>query len=159
VWSFDTVGELYYYQQANLTECETYNYNDVLILGSTHISAPHRAAVYQSYDLKALKPYESRYLIRWAAELPQISALMATDLVREEIFAELKTHIPSHHRHALLHKRVYLESVKLILVPVWLAQYRYQTQRYQIIINGQTGVYYIAQPNFSWWQRWWYQLF
>ncbi len=32
-----------------------------------------------------------------------------------------------------------ITSYRLVLLPVWLAGYRYRGQRHQVLVNGQTG--------------------
>ena len=40
---------------------------------------------------------------------------------------------------ALSSAGVVIESFKLILLPIWVGSYRYQDEKYQVVVNGQKG--------------------
>jgi len=45
------------------------------------------------------------------------------------------------------------ETWRYILVPVYVAAYRYQEKTYQVLVNGQTGAV-AGQKPVAWWKIW-----
>ncbi|MCJ7550223.1 MAG: hypothetical protein MUQ30_11140, partial [Anaerolineae bacterium] len=39
-----------------------------------------------------------------------------------------------------------VQSYKLLLAPIWLANYRYGSQTYRVVVNGQTGQVFGEKP-------------
>jgi predicted RNA-binding Zn-ribbon protein involved in translation (DUF1610 family) len=93
------------------------------------------------FDLSGLTPFDPAYLADWEAETYQVSlsdaSLAARFAVREKI------QVPGDLDTAVSSMQLVIESFRLVLLPLWSAQYRITNRRAQasqvILINGQNG--------------------
>lgn len=118
-------------------------FDDELQTGTTHISASllKRLAPYQ---LNALVTYEPSYLAGWRAQSYEISLNDAWDAararMREIARAACDEQIDSNHvRNFSMNAAFDDEAWRLLLLPAYLATYKFAGKPYQIVINGQTG--------------------
>ena len=130
-------------------------FDDVLVMAST--SLPERLGNdLTPWDLAALEPYNADYLAGFQAEgytvvLAQghgkargVMADVISDDVRRDIGGDEQ-------RIDSVNTRFDDETFKHILLPVWMAAYKYGGKSYRFLVNGQTGEVQGERP-YSWWK-------
>lgn len=130
------------------------DFDDVLVLGSA--SLPRRLGnELTPWDLGALVAYAPDYLAGFSAEgytVPlanahgeaqdEMSAVIRGDVARDIGGDEQRIHSVSTDWQA--------ETFKHILLPVWLAAYKYNGKSYRFLVNGQTGEVQGERPWSAW---------
>ena len=118
-------------------------FDDVLILGSTSLPKRFTDAL-EPWDLSALQPYAPEFLAGFRAEGYSV------DL--KDAFVEARGHMD----HIIARdirfdiggdrQRIHTVDTKLgavtfkhVLLPVWLAAYKYRGDTYRFVVNGRTG--------------------
>ena len=106
--------------------------------------ARHLSRLLPSFDLRATKPYDPRYLSNWAAEVYDVPMANASLDARSRAYSKLKRKLPGE-ISALYNLRtssasLTIESFKLVLVPVWLTEIPANDKELLVLINGQNGV-------------------
>ena len=103
------------------------------------------------YNFDQLMKYDPAFLANWPAESYQITladaSLEARSMILDRAQVAVKAKIPAIHKD--LHvdsKDLMVESFNLILLPLWLSNFRYEHKRYPIIVNGQTGKAWGRKP-------------
>lgn len=119
------------------------NYDDVLVYATSSVDVKILEKIYP-FDTKKLAPYNPSYLSGWGAEsyripLGQAWELGQSILQREEYTACDKEVPGDTHRNLRVNTRLSHLKYKHVLLPVWLASYRYNNKVYRFMINGQTG--------------------
>lgn len=130
-------------------------FDDVMVMAST--SLPERLGNdLTPWDLTALEPYNADYLAGFQAEgytvlLAQghgkargVMAEVISDDVRRDIGGDEQ-------RIDNVNTRFDDETFKHILLPVWMAAYKYGGKSYRFLVNGQTGEVQGERP-YSWWK-------
>lgn len=119
------------------------DFDDVLVNGST--SVPRRLVnAMTSWQLDALVPYGPDYLAGFTAEGYTVGLAEADEaakkLMAEVIERDVRTDIGGDQQriHAI-DTRYSGETFKHVLLPLWLAAYRYGGKSYRFVVNGQTG--------------------
>ncbi|MFN3936257.1 MAG: primosomal protein N' (replication factor Y) - superfamily II helicase [Gemmobacter sp.] len=118
-------------------------FDDLLVLASRALPRSHLEAL-DPWDLDALEPYRPDFLSGFRAEgytvaLPEAHA-MARSRMEAQIAADVRRAIGGdEQRIARIHTDFSAETFKHILLPVWLAAYRYNGNSYRFVVNGQTG--------------------
>ena len=113
------------------------------------------------FDLRALVPYDPRYLANWPAERYQIALSDASIKARGALITPVKnryTQLMGRTRNFRLAQDngLVVDGYKLILLPLWLGHYELTGQRYAVMVNGQNGVVRGLRPQgvistfFSW---------
>ncbi|MFD3190151.1 TFIIB-type zinc finger domain-containing protein [Sedimentitalea sp. HM32M-2] len=128
-------------------------FDDVLVLASRSLPKRYTDAL-QPWDLSALEPYQPQYLAGFRAE--------AYGVELAEGFAEARRHMAraierdvrfdiggDQQRIHDIDTRVRDVTFKHVLLPVWLAAYKYRGQTYRFVVNGQTGQVQGERP-WSW---------
>jgi ribosomal protein S27E len=118
-------------------------YDDVLIAAGSGLDVRMIEKVYP-YRLPELQPYKSAYLSGWLAEEYAVGPIDGWHLAREKINAEQERRcardVPGD-THRFL--RVWTQhgdvTWKHLLLPLWIATYRYRDKTYRFVVNGQTG--------------------
>ncbi len=118
-------------------------FDDELETGTTHIRANLLKRL-APFDLNALVAYEPGYLAGWRASSYEIALNDAWDSaraqMREKTRAAAYADIDSNEVQNFTVNAVFDdEAWRLVLLPVYLAAYRFREKTYQIVINGQTG--------------------
>jgi len=129
-------------------------FDDVLVLASKSLPKRYTDAL-EPWDLSALAPYQPQFLAGFRAEA------YAVDL--EEGFHEARAHMDrvierdvrfdiGGDRQRISHIDTQLSDVtfKHVLLPVWLAAYKYRGKTYRFVVNGQSGRVQGERPYSAW---------
>jgi LSD1 subclass zinc finger protein len=129
-------------------------FDDVLVLASTSLPKQYTDGL-QPWDLKGLKPYQPQYLAGFSAEgyhvkledgFTEARAIMKSVIendVRRDIGGDVQ-------RISALHTDINDVTFKHILLPVWMAAYKYQDKTYRFVVNAQTGKVQGERPYSKW---------
>ncbi len=135
------------------------NIDDLLITGSNPRQVNHRyLEAIKPYDMGELVLYEPDYLAGWKAQAYQTTLTEAWEsakrIIREEAKQACHQDIPTNHvRNFSMSADFADESWRYILLPVYLATFKYENEPYQVILNGQTGAV-AGQKPVAWWKIW-----
>lgn len=118
-------------------------FDDVLVLASRSLPERHTTAL-QPWDLTALRPYRPEYLAGFRAEGYTVTLQdgMAEARARMDRMIERDVRFDiggDRQEIERIETRLGDVTFKHILLPVWLAAYRYRGKSYRFIVNGQTG--------------------
>lgn len=129
-------------------------FNDVLILASKSLPKKYTDRL-KPWDLSKLEPYSVDYLAGFRAEGYQVQL--------DEGFAEARDHMDriirqdikrdiggDEQRISHVDTTVSDVTFKHILLPVWLAAYKYRGKSYRFVVNGQTGKVQGERPYSAW---------
>ena len=129
-------------------------FDDVLVLASRSLPKRYTDAL-EPWDLSALEPYRPEFLAGFRAEAYQVAL--------DEGFAEARTHMDNviardvrfdigGDRQRINEINTLLSQVtfKHILLPVWLAAYKYRGKTYRFVVNGRTGRVQGERPWSAW---------
>lgn len=129
------------------------HFDDLLVLASQSLP-PTQAEQLEPWDLDALVPYQDEYLSGFRAERCQIGLeagfgcareLMDTLIrgdVRRDIGGDMQRIDWLQTRHSGI-------TFKHVLLPVWLAAYRFRDRSYRFLVNARTGEVQGERP-YSW---------
>jgi DNA-directed RNA polymerase subunit RPC12/RpoP len=126
------------------------DFDDVLVLGATSLPKRFTGAL-EPWDLSALSAYEPRYLAGFRAEgytVPVDEAYrQARAIMNGVIQQDIRRDIGGdQQRIASMDTRVGRLTFKHVLLPVWMAAYRYRGRGYRFVINGRTGAVQGERP-------------
>jgi predicted RNA-binding Zn-ribbon protein involved in translation (DUF1610 family) len=136
-----------------------FNVDDLLITGSSSRQINHNyLEKIKPYNMGELVAYEPDYLAGWQAQAYQTTLTEAWEdakrIIREQAKIACHQDIPTHHvRNFSMSADFADESWRYILLPVYLATYRFENEPYQLILNGQTGAV-AGQKPVAWWKVW-----
>lgn len=118
-------------------------FDDVLVLASRSLPKRFTDAL-EPWDLAALEPYRPEYLAGFRAE--------GYTVALEDGFTEARTHMDrvitrdvkfdiggDRQRIHDIKTRIGDVRFKHILLPVWIAAYKYRGESYRFVVNGRTG--------------------
>ncbi len=118
-------------------------FNVVPIPASRKLSAPFVRLV-PTFDLKAVQPYDPRYLAAWPAELYDVPMADASLDARSQTLARLKKDLPALlspiHLISSSSANMTIESFRLDLLPVWMIEIWSEGRSHLVLINGQNGM-------------------
>ena len=130
-------------------------FDDALVMASS--SLPERLGNdLTPWDLAALEPYSPDYLAGFQAEgytvvladgHAKARAYMA-DVIEDDVRRDIGG---DEQRVDNVNTRFDDETFKHILLPVWMAAYKYGGKSYRFLVNGQTGEVQGERP-YSWWK-------
>jgi ribosomal protein S27E len=118
-------------------------FDDVLVLASTSLPKSYTDAL-EPWDLPALEPYRPEYLAGFRAEgytvdleqgYAEARAIMARTIERDVRF-DIGGDQQRIHQ---IDTDVRDVTFKHILLPVWLAAYKFRGKTYRFVVNGRTG--------------------
>ncbi len=97
-----------------------------------------------TFDTKQLVPYQAHFLAGWRAEQYAIELPAAFDVARQKMARMQEGRCSGDvggdtHRSLTVVSDVQRPTFKHVLLPVWLAAYRYNGKVYRFLVNGQTG--------------------
>jgi hypothetical protein len=164
LWTFDLGGQIDYTgeetgpyglqleslsQQANefthrrSTRSYPVQVNDLPIPASRKLSAVFLKLL-STFNLKAVKPYDPRYLASWPAEVYDISMAEASLDARAQALARYKRDLPEILAPTRLisvsSANMTVESFRLDLLPVWMTEITLGGRLHLVLINGQNGI-------------------
>jgi len=118
-------------------------YSGYLIAGSRGLGQQESQRILP-YRLEALKRYQPYFLAGWLSEEYSIDRETALAQCREEfnrrVQADVAAFLPGDTYRELRVGTEYAQiGSDLILLPVYLASYRYRNKLYRFMLNGQTG--------------------
>ena len=118
-------------------------FDDVLVLASKSLPKYYTDAL-EPWDLSALEPYTPEFLAGFRAEGYQIELDEAFEEARAHmdrvILRDVKFDIGGDRQRVHdLKTELGALTFKHILLPVWLAAYKYRGKSYRFVVNGRTG--------------------
>jgi hypothetical protein len=118
-------------------------FDDVLVLGSQSLPQKYTRAL-APWDLNDLAPYNPEYLAGFRAEGYTIDLeegfFDARDQMDRRIERDIRFDIGGDkQRIHTANTDVQKVTFKHILLPIWLAAYKYRGKTYRFVVNGQTG--------------------
>jgi DNA-directed RNA polymerase subunit RPC12/RpoP len=119
------------------------DFDDVLVLGSTSLPKRFTDAL-APWDLSVLSPYEPKFLAGFRAEgytVPvEAGYAEARSIMNGVIEGDVRVDIGGdQQRIDQLRTEVGELTFKHVLLPVWLAAYRYRGRAFRFVVNGRTG--------------------
>ncbi|MEZ4847602.1 MAG: hypothetical protein R3B93_03010 [Bacteroidia bacterium] len=129
-------------------------FDDVLVVASHGVKQGLIQQI-EPYDLEKVVNYDSQYLIGWDTEIYQKDLKqgfgVADQIMDGYIRSACASRIPGD-TYKNLHVQTRKEGLtfKHLLLPVWLAGYRYKEKIFQFIVNGQTGKVAGKKPVSPW---------
>jgi hypothetical protein len=97
-----------------------------------------------SFDMASIKPYDTRFLASWPAEIYDVPMADASLDARSQAYKKYKRDLPSLINNMnIVHTssaNLAIESFKLNLLPVWMTEIPFGGRKHLVLINGQNGV-------------------
>jgi len=134
-------------------------FDDLLVIGSSPRQVSHTILRrIDNFQMRDLVAYHPDYLAGWQAQAYERTLTDAWEIGKQKIREQAKQacyrDIPtSHVRNFSMSADFADESWRYILLPVYLAAYKFQDQTFQIMVNGQTGAVGGQKP-VAWWKIW-----
>ncbi|MEL6585635.1 MAG: TFIIB-type zinc finger domain-containing protein [Pseudomonadota bacterium] len=118
-------------------------FDDVLVLASTSLPKRHTDAL-EPWDLSGLSPYAPQFLAGFRAEAYTIDLKDGLTEARARMDAVIQRDVRmdiggDQQRIDRLQTQMSDVTFKHILLPVWVAAYKYRGQSYRFVVNGQSG--------------------
>jgi DNA-directed RNA polymerase subunit RPC12/RpoP len=112
-------------------------------------------AQFSKFDTRSLVPYQPEYLSGWRAESYAIDLMPAWGTASEQISNEQTGRCGrdvggNTHRYLNASHQFSSITFKHILLPIWIAAYRYNQKVYRFLVNGQTGEVVGEAPWSAW---------
>lgn len=129
-------------------------FDDVLVLASQSLPRDYTQGL-EPWDLSALKPYRPDYLAGFTAEGYTVSLAdgngMAHQIMAQVISGDVTRDIGGdEQRIGQINTDYSAETFKHILLPVWMAAYKYNGKTFRFVVNGQTGKVQGERPYSAW---------
>jgi DNA-directed RNA polymerase subunit RPC12/RpoP len=118
-------------------------FDDVAVCASTSLPEYYTAKLTPK-ELKSVEPFKPEYLSGFISERYTIGPKEGFDQAKEIMDAQIRQMCTQaiggdHQRlHTVSTKHVGV-TFKHLLLPVWLASYRFQDKAYRVMVNGETG--------------------
>lgn len=129
-------------------------FDDVLVLASRSLPKEHADRL-GPWDLSAMKPYRAAYLAGFRAEAYTVPLAEGFAEARarmdDAILRDVRFDIGGD-RQRVDHVETSISDAtfKHVLLPVWLAAYKYRGDTYRFIVNGRTGAVQGERPWSTW---------
>jgi DNA-directed RNA polymerase subunit RPC12/RpoP len=129
-------------------------FDDVLVVASTALPEKFRKSV-TTWDLTRLEPYQPEYLAGFRAEAYTIELadayVDARAIMDRQIIRDVKFNIGGDRQRVdNVETQISDVTFKHILVPLWLAAYKYRGRSFRFVVNGQTGQVMGERPWSAW---------
>ncbi len=129
------------------------DYDDVLVCASVGLPKALADSL-KSFDMSALVPYTPGYLAGWRAEEYAVDLKVGFESAKLRIDEDQRSRcsgdVPGDTQRLLDVTSTYSElTFKHVLLPIWIAAYRYRGDVYRFLVNGQTGEVQGKAP-YSW---------
>ena len=152
-WTFDVGGSIDWQGQIGDYEDGTRSWRTVsgshpLFLDDVVVPAcstlpKELAPLLRSYELDDLVPFDEEYLAAWPAQTYEIAVGDASLVARQVAFRRGQDETRRSHEGISAMRfssaGITIISYKLILLPAWLAHYRYDGRAYALAVNGHNG--------------------
>jgi hypothetical protein len=118
-------------------------FDDLLVFAGRALPE-HLVGKLSTFDTKQLVPYQPQFLSGWRAEQYAVDLPAAFDVARQKIARVQESRCGSDvggdtHRGLAVENAIDNPTFKHVLLPVWIAAYRYNGKVYRFLVNGQTG--------------------
>lgn len=129
-------------------------FDDVLVMASN--SLPRRLGdELTPWDLSALEPYTPDYLAGFSAEGYTVGLADGHAIARENMGRVITSDVArdiggDEQRIDNISTRYSDETFKHILLPIWVAAYKYRNKTYRFLVNGQTAEVQGERPWSAW---------
>lgn len=130
-------------------------YDDILVCGSRGLEESLVRRLEPYHTTEKLEAYQPEFLAGWRAEEygrgPEEAWLRAKDEMEALEYQASADEVPGD-THRLLQTTTQLSSPtgKYVLLPVWVAAYRYDDKSYRFLVNGETGAVSGEAPYSRW---------
>jgi len=134
-------------------------YHDDLLVPASRRITEEISGAYVDFNTNELIPYSPELLAGYTTEVYQVSLAESSVAARQHALQKAKVY---EQKTSLAGKRyrdffmnsvgMVVDSYKLVLLPLWLASYRYRQQTFPVAVNGQTGTVAGHIPR-KWFQR------
>ncbi|WP_188482215.1 TFIIB-type zinc finger domain-containing protein [Marivita lacus] len=129
-------------------------FDDVLVLASRSLPKRYTDAL-EPWDLSGLEPYHPEYLAGFRAEAYGVELQDGYTEARHHmdriIMRDVKFDIGGDRQRVHdIDTRISSVTFKHILLPVWLAAYKYRGKSYRFVVNGRTGAVQGERPWSAW---------
>lgn len=119
------------------------DFDDVLVLASNTLPRNYTDAL-EPWDLENLTDYAEEYLAGFRSEIYQVDLENGFGIARGKMAPVIRSDVRrdiggDRQRISSLNTKYSDISYKHILLPVWLAAYRYSGKVYRFVVNGRTG--------------------
>lgn len=152
IWTFDIMGSMPWRgvirqnKQIIPITGEKMVSADDLVVFSTPKLADLLPKIMKDFSFTESASYDPRYLAGWPAEIYKKTLAEASLDARERLIKETRKGIYSERSDVsdLTYSpaQISILSFKLVLIPVWVTEYKLEDRSYRVIINGQTGSVY-----------------
>jgi ribosomal protein S27E len=128
-------------------------FDDVLVSASQGLPR-ELADQFKTFNTTQLVPYSPGFLAGWRAEEYAVDLQNGFGLARQKMDGEQEKRcagdVPGDTHRSLSVSNTYSAvTFKHVLLPVWIAAYRYNNQVYRFLVNGQTGEV-VGKAPWSW---------
>jgi hypothetical protein len=118
-------------------------FDDELVCGSKGLP-PQLVVKFSTFNTKELVPYQPEFLAGWRAESYAIDLMPAWQIAQQRMSVTQERRCAGDvggdtHRSLSVHNTFNNVTFKHVLLPIWIAAYRYNNKPYRFLINGQTG--------------------
>ena len=118
-------------------------FDDVLIVASNALPRQFRAGI-ANWDLTRLEPYSPEYLAGFRSEAYTVDVrdgyIEAQDVIDRQIIRDIRFDIGGDkQRIDAVETQISDVTFKHILVPIWIAAYKYRGRSFRFVVNGQSG--------------------
>jgi DNA-directed RNA polymerase subunit RPC12/RpoP len=118
-------------------------FDDTLVCASRGLP-PDLVAKLETFDTKQLTPYRPQFLAGWRAESYAVDLMPAWGSAQQRMTEVQRSRCSSDvpgdtQRNLAVHSQFSHVTFKHVLLPIWIAAYRYGDKPYQFLVNGQTG--------------------
>ncbi len=118
-------------------------FDDVLVLASRSLPKAYTDAL-EPWDLPALEPYQPQYLAGFRAEAYTVDLQDGYAEARQHMARVIERDVRfdiggDRQRIHAVETDVRDVTFKHILLPVWMAAYKYRGETYRFVVNGRTG--------------------
>jgi DNA-directed RNA polymerase subunit RPC12/RpoP len=129
-------------------------FDDVLVLASNSLPKKYTGGL-EPWDLSALEPYKPEYLAGFRAEGYQVELTDGFTEARAYMDRMIRRDVKydiggDEQRISNVQTQISDVTFKHILLPVWLAAYKYNGKTYRFVVNGRTGRVQGERPYSAW---------
>lgn len=129
-------------------------FDDVLVLASKSLPQRYTDAL-EPWDLSDLAPYQPQFLAGFRAEAYAVDLEEGFQLARAKMDRVIERDVRfdiggDRQRISNIETQLSDMTFKHVLLPVWLAAYKYRGKSYRFVVNGQTGRVQGERPYSAW---------